>query len=69
MQRFDEEKELGDKELQSQAEKKVEEKQRRETLTQVNIEGRELRRRQEESREKILSKLENVITPEMTVSS
>ena len=40
------------------------EKQHREKLTQVDIESKEQRRLQEESRKKFLSKLEKVVTPE-----
>ena len=61
---FDEEKEFGDRELQSQNKKKIEEKQRRETLMLVDIESKEPRRLQEENRGKFLSKLEKVVTPE-----
>ena len=60
---FYEEKEFGDRELQSQN-TKIEEKQRRETLMLVDIESKELRRLQEENRGKFLSKLEKVVTPE-----
>ena len=61
---FDEEKEFGDRELQSQNKKKIKEKQRRETLMPVDIESKEPRRLQEENRGKFLSKLEKVFTPD-----
>ena len=61
---FDEERDFGDRELQSQNTKKIEEKQRRETLMLVDIESKEPRRLQEENRGKFLSKLEKVVTPE-----
>ena len=53
---FDEEKEFGDRELQSQNTKKIEEKQRRETLMLVDIESKEPRRLQEENRGKFLKR-------------
>ena len=62
--KFVEQKELDDRELQLQFEKKEVEKQHREKLTQVDIESKEQRRLQEESRKKFLSKLEKVVTPE-----
>ena len=61
---FDEEKEFGDRELQSRNKKKIEEKQRRETLMLVDIDSKEQRRLQEENRGKFLSKLEKIVTPE-----
>ena len=48
--KFDEGKELGDRELQARVEKKDEERQRRETLTQVEKETKKQRLR-DESRE------------------
>ena len=53
---FDEEKEFGDRELQSQNTKKNEEKQRRETLMLVDIESKVPRRLQEENRGKFLKR-------------
>ena len=61
---FDEEKEFGDRELESQNTKKIEEKRRRETLMLVDIESKEPKRLQEENRGKFLPKLEKVVTPE-----
>ena len=46
---LDEEKDLGDRELQSQFENEEEERQHRETLTPFDIESKEQRRLQEES--------------------
>ena len=43
---------------------KQEERQRQETVTQIDIENKEQRRLQEKSREKFLSKLKKVVTPE-----
>ena len=51
---LDEEKDLGERELQSQFENEEEERQHRETLTPFDIESKEQRRLQEESRKKIL---------------
>ena len=51
---LDEEKDLGDRELQSQFENEEEERQHRETLTPFDKESKEQRRLQEESRKKIL---------------
>ena len=61
---FDEEKEFGDRESQSQNKKEEEEKQRRKKQIHVDIGSKEPRRLQEENRGKFLSNLEKVITPE-----
>ena len=55
---------MGDSKLQSRVEKEEEELQWRETLPHVDTESKNQRRLQEESREKFLSKLEEVVTPE-----
>ena len=55
---------MGYRQLQSQIEKEEEEGQRRETLTQADIESKKQGRLQENSREKFLSNLEKIVTPE-----
>ena len=55
--KFDEEKELGDRELQSQVEKEEKERQHCETLTLVDIESKGQRTLQEDSRKNFLSNL------------
>ena len=52
------------REFESQVEKQEEERKHRETLNHVDIESKKQRRLQEENREKFLSKLEKVVTPE-----
>ena len=61
---FDAGKGSEDRKLELRVEKQEEERKRRETLTHVDIESKEQRRLQEENREKFLSKLEKVVTPE-----
>ena len=61
---FDAGKGSEDRELESRVEKQEKERKLRETLTHVDIESKEQRRLQEENREKFLSKLEKVVTPE-----
>ena len=55
---------MGDRELQSQNEKEDEERQHRETMTQVDQKSKEQRRLQKERGENFLSNLEKVVTPE-----
>ena len=61
---FDAGKGSEDRELELRVEKQEEERKRRETLTHVDIESKNQKRLQEENREKFLSKLEKVVTPE-----
>ena len=61
---FDTGKGSEDREFESRVEKQEEERKRRETLTYLDIESKEQRRLPEENREKFLSKLEKVVTPE-----
>ena len=61
---FDAGKGSEERKLELRVEKQEEQRKRRETLTHVDIESKEQRRLQEENREKFLSKLEKVVTPE-----